>query len=69
VSDWTYSTALWITVTDAVTGNAITINERHIVAIREAKNAKAYVVTSAGLEYHVEESRPAILAALTEATK
>lgn len=61
--------ALWITVTDAVTDVAITISSTHIVAVREAKNAKAYVVTSNGVEYHVNESRAAILQALTEAAR
>ena len=65
MSDWSYSSYTWFTCHDAVTGLATTFNAKHVVAIREAKGATAHILTSAGLDYHVEESRRAIMAALT----
>ena len=65
MTGWSYSSYTWFSCTDAVTGLVLTFNAAHVVAVRGHKGGQSHILTSAGLDYHVKESRLAILAALT----
>ena len=64
---WASKVALWVTVTDAVTGQELTFAVDHIAVFRSTKGGQTDVVLPCGLAYTVEESRSAIIDAITKA--
>ena len=58
-----YCDGPWLTCTDAISGNDLTFNVRHIAVIREGRNT-TYIVLSNALEYEIEESYSTVLSSI-----